>query len=74
MIAAKLRPYYAAQAKQRMEKNRPKEGAEKIPEVKKADSRDEAGKVAGIISEPSEKNIIHSEEARVCNPPIVKMF
>ena len=44
MIAAKLRPYYAAQAKERMEAGRPKEGKEKIPEVKKADSRDEAGK------------------------------
>ena len=43
---------------------------EKIPESRKSrDSRDEAGKAAGIISEPSEKNIVHSKRPRVFQPP-----
>ena len=38
---------------------------EKIPEVKKSQARDEAGKAAGIISEQSKKNMIHSETRRI---------
>ena len=43
---------------------------EKIPEAKKSQARDEAGKAAGIISEQSKKNIIHSKTPRVCQPPV----
>jgi hypothetical protein len=51
MIAARLRPFYEAQAKERYEATvgRPKKDAdksvEKIPQIK---SRDEAGKAAGV--------------------------
>ena len=53
MIAARLRPFYEAQAKERYEATvgRPKKDAdksvEKIPQIK---SRDEAGKAAGVNS------------------------
>ena len=40
--------------------------AEKIPAIKKSDSRDEAG----IISEQSKKKTIHSRKAPVCHPPV----
>ena len=43
---------------------------EKIPESKGKDARDEAGKAAGIISEQSKKNMIHSETPRVGQPPV----
>ena len=51
MIAARLRPFYEAQAKARYEATvgRPKKdgnkSVEKIPQIK---SRDEAGKVVGV--------------------------
>ena len=58
MIAARLRPYYAAQAKERQEAalkqgNKTKHGdkssiEEKIPQPRKSQSRDEAAKVAGV--------------------------
>ena len=38
---------------------------EKIPEAKKSQARDEAGRAAGIFSEPSKKNMIHSETRRI---------
>jgi len=50
MIAAKLRPYYEAQARERYDATvgRPKKDGnkspEKVPAIKKADSRDEAGR------------------------------
>ena len=73
MIAARLRPYYAAQAKIRMEageNQHTKRPEEKIPQARRSQSRDEAGKAAGIISEASKKNIIHSRKAPVCHPPV----
>ena len=73
MIAAKLRPYYEALAKDRQEagnNQHTKRLVEKIPQAKKSRARDEAGRAAGIISEPSKKNIIHSETPRVCQPPV----
>jgi len=58
MIAAKLRPYYEALARERQEAalkqgNKTKHGGktsipEKIPESKGKDARDEAGKAAGV--------------------------
>ena len=54
MIAAKLWPYYAAQAKERRKelsgtRSNPGEVPEKILEPQKSrDSRDEAGKAAGV--------------------------
>jgi hypothetical protein len=52
MIAARLKPYYEAQAKKRQRESggdvRNKTVPEKIPEPRKSrDSRDEAGKAAG---------------------------
>ena len=52
MIASKLLPYYAAQAKERQRESggdvRNKTVEEKIPQPRKSQSRDEAGKAAGV--------------------------
>ena len=73
MIAAKLRPYYEALAKDRQEagnNQHTKRLVEKIPQAKKSRARDEAERAAGIFSEPSKKKIIHSKTPRVCQPPV----
>jgi len=51
MIAARLRPYYEAQAKER-QGSRTDLGniPQKIAECKSRDSRDEAGKAAGVFN------------------------
>ena len=63
----------ATQAKDRQEagnNQHTKRLQEKIPEAKKSQARDEAGRAAGIFSEPSKKKIIHSKTPRVCQPPV----
>ena len=49
MIAARLRPFYEAQAKERQVRKPTNSVVEKIPQLDhEAKSRDEAGKVAGV--------------------------
>ena len=58
----------AALAKDRQEagnNQHTKRLVEKIPQAKKSQARDEAGRAAGIFSEPSKKNMIHSETRRI---------
>jgi len=77
--AQNLRPHYAAQAKERMNQGRPKEGVEKIPQVMTAaqraiialekhpqptKSRDQAGKAAGVKFDSSVKVSCLSDLAR----------
>lgn len=52
MIAARLRPYYEARAKERQRESggdvRNKTVVEKIPQPAQAKARDDAGKAAGV--------------------------
>ena len=48
MAGAKLKSYYAEKAKERMDKGRPKEGKENLPDLNAGQARDQAAAKVGV--------------------------